>query len=110
MVNKFSELVRKVSFSTYFLNHNNHKTAKKWIFDTRVKRMLYHDQSDRNVSENTQEISQSRRNDGDKTCKRFNSFGAKFRRTFIIYINKLSLGKPFICKVERLNVSQRRSR
>ena len=43
----------------------------------------------------------------------FNSFGAKFQTTFVVcffYSNKPSLGKTFICKVERLNVKQRRSR
>ena len=43
----------------------------------------------------------------------FNSFGAKFQTTFVVcffYCNKLSFGKTFICKVERLNVKQRRSR
>ena len=43
----------------------------------------------------------------------FNSFGAKFQTTFVVccfYLNKLSFGKTFICKVERLNVKQRRSR
>ena len=44
--------------------------------------------------------------------KWFNSFGAKFQMTFVIcfFFNKLSIGKKFICKVERLNVKQRRSR
>ena len=40
------------------------------------------------------------------------SFGAKFQTKFVLCIfifNKLSLGKTFICKVERLNVKQRRS-
>ena len=48
----------------------------------------------------------------------FNSFGAKFLTTVVVcfysyyyyYFNKLSFGKTFICKVERLNVKQRRSR
>ena len=43
----------------------------------------------------------------------FNSFGAKFQTTFFVCFycfNKLSLGKTFICKVDRLNVKQRRSR
>ena len=43
----------------------------------------------------------------------FNSFGAKFQTTFVIcffYFNKLWFGKMFICKVDRLNVKQRRSR
>ena len=43
----------------------------------------------------------------------FNSFGAKFQTTFVVcffYFNKLSFGKTYICKVERLNVKQRRSR
>ena len=43
-----------------------------------------------------------------------NSFGAKFQRTFVVcfffYFHKLWLGKTFICKVERLNVKQHRSR
>ena len=42
-----------------------------------------------------------------------NSFGAKFQTTFVVcffYFNKLLFGKTFICKVERLNVKQRRSR
>ena len=42
-----------------------------------------------------------------------NSSGAKFQTTFVIcifYCNKLSFGKTFICKVERLNVKQHRSR
>ena len=51
-----------------------------------------------------------------------NSFGAEFQTTFIVYFfffffffffyyyfNKLSFGKTFICKFERLNVKQRRS-
>ena len=43
----------------------------------------------------------------------FNSFGAKFRTTFIVCVFiffKLALGKTFICKVERLHVKQRRFR
>ena len=43
----------------------------------------------------------------------FNSFGAQFQMTFVVcffFFNKPSLGKTFICKVERLNVKQRRSR
>ena len=40
----------------------------------------------------------------------FNSFGAKFQTTLFSYFNKLSFGKTFVCKVERLNVKQRRSR
>ena len=42
-----------------------------------------------------------------------NSFGTKFQTTFVVYFfyfNKPSLGKTFICKVERLNVKQHRSR
>ena len=45
----------------------------------------------------------------------FNSFGAKFQTAFVwgffllFFLNKLSLGKKFICKVERLNVKQHRS-
>ena len=43
-----------------------------------------------------------------------NSFGAKFQTTYVVcfffYFNKLSFGKKFICKLERLNVKQRRSR
>ena len=45
---------------------------------------------------------------------RINSFGARFQTTFVVffffYFNKPSLGKTFICKVERLNFKQRRSR
>ena len=40
-------------------------------------------------------------------------FNAKFQTTFVVcffLLNKLSLGKKFICKVERLNVKQHRSR
>ena len=44
----------------------------------------------------------------------FNSFNAKFQTTLIcrllFYFNKLSLGKTFICEVQRLNVKQRRFR
>ena len=43
----------------------------------------------------------------------FNSSGAKFQTTFavcLLHYIKLSFGKTFICKVERLNVNQRRSR
>ena len=36
-----------------------------------------------------------------------NSFGVEFQTT---YFNKLRLGKTIICKVERLNIKQRRSR
>ena len=49
-------------------------------------------------------------------CITFNSLGAKFQLTFVVcfffffFFNKLSPGKKFICKVERLNVKQRRSR
>ena len=42
-----------------------------------------------------------------------NSFGAKVQTSFVVcffYFYKLSIGKTFICKVERLNVKQRRSR
>ena len=42
-----------------------------------------------------------------------NSFSAKFQTTLVVcfsFFNKLSLGKKFIRKVERLNVKQRRSR
>ena len=41
-----------------------------------------------------------------------NSFGAKFQTTSVVcfVFNKLSLGKKFKDKVERLNVKQRRSR
>ena len=44
-----------------------------------------------------------------------NSFSAKFQTTlvvccFLCFLNKLSLGKKFICKLARLNVKQRRSR
>ena len=55
-----------------------------------------------------------------KKVSTFNSFTAKFQTTFIVcffflffffffffFFNKLSLGKKFICKVERLNVKQR---
>ena len=46
---------------------------------------------------------------------RFNSFGAKFQTPFVVcffffffffHFNKLSFGKTFICKVERLTVKQ----
>ena len=40
----------------------------------------------------------------------FNSFGAKCQTKSACFFNKLSLGKKFVCKVERLNVKQRRSR
>ena len=42
-----------------------------------------------------------------------NSFSAKFQTKFVVcfsFFNKLSLGKRFIRKVERLNVKQHRSR
>ena len=35
-----------------------------------------------------------------------NSFGAKFQTIIVLFFNKLSIGKKFICKVERLNVKQ----
>ena len=61
----------------------------------------------------------------DDTCRQerpesliINSYSTKFQTTFVVrfffcfffYFNKLSFGKMFICKVEKLNVKQRRSR
>ena len=41
----------------------------------------------------------------EEKLTRFKSFGAKFQ-TFVVcfVLNKISIGKKFICKVERLNV------
>ena len=48
-----------------------------------------------------------------KFCVVLNSLGAKFQTTFVVcffYFNKLPLGKIIICKIERLNIKQHRSR
>ena len=63
------------------------------------------------------DLPKSKMNFSNTWCGRvyavFNSFGAKFQMTFVVcffYFNKLPFGKKFICKVERLNVKQHRSR
>ena len=52
---------------------------------------------------------------GRESTKRINSFGAKFQTTFVVcffILTNCRLEKLYkiICKVERLNIKQRRSR
>ena len=47
---------------------------------------------------------------GDHSNLFLHSFGSIFQITFVVrFLNKLSIGKKFVCKLERLNVKQRRS-
>ena len=51
-----------------------------------------------------------RRQISDDICRLFFFFFFSFFYCFFFYFNKLLFWKTFICKVERLNVKQRRSR